>query len=182
MTGFLLFLHGRVVPYSRPIGFRDAASPAMGDSASPFDQRKAMTGQPIALLWVALTSRTLQCLDSGAAQSFRLVFFPFGVEFGHDRRPRDAGDIGKRMQRRVIGAACGPDVRTLRKCAAVGRGPPTFRPTGAGAASLLADDLPARDGCGWPAHASAARYRPGVTPVSRRNIDVRWLWSQSPTC
>jgi hypothetical protein len=30
------------------------------------------------------------------------------------------------------------------------------------------------------AHASAARYRPGVTPVSRRKIDVRWLWSANP--
>ena len=120
MTGSLPFLDARVVPYSCPIGFRDAASPAMADSASPFDQRKAMTGEPIALLWVALTSRTLQCLDSSAAQGFRLVFFPFGPEFGHNRRPRDTGDIGKRMQRRVIGAACGPDVRSLRKSTAPG--------------------------------------------------------------
>jgi hypothetical protein len=84
MTGSRFFLDARVVPYGRPIGFRDAGSPAMADSASPLDQRKAMTGEPIALLWVALTSRTLQCLDSSAAQRFALVFFPFGVEFGHD--------------------------------------------------------------------------------------------------
>jgi hypothetical protein len=50
-----------------PIGYRDGTSPAMGDSASPLDQRKTMTGEPIALLWVALTSRTLQCLYSSAA-------------------------------------------------------------------------------------------------------------------
>ena len=84
------------------------------------------------------------------------------------------------MQRRVIGADCGRDVRSLRKCFSVGRGLPTFRPAGAGAHLSLAVDLPARDGCDWPAHASAARYRPGVSPVSRRNIDVKWLWSQSP--
>ena len=175
-------MHAGLVPYSRPIGFRDAASPAMADGASSLDKRKAMAGEPIGLLGVALTSRTLQCLDSSAAQCCGLVFFPFRVEFGHNRRPRDAGDIGKQMQRRVIGADCGRDVRSLRKCFSGGRGLRTFRSAGAVAPLSLADDLPARDGCDWPAHASAARYRPGVSPVSRRNIDVKWLWSQSPTC
>src|SRR5271168_3366716 len=31
-----------------------------------------------------------------------------------------------------------------------------------------------------PGYASAARYRPGVAPVSRRKIEVRWLWSAKP--
>jgi hypothetical protein len=31
-----------------------------------------------------------------------------------------------------------------------------------------------------PAHASAARNWPGVTPVSRRNKVARWLWSANP--
>ena len=115
MTGSLVFLHVGLVPYGSPIGFRDAASPAMADGASSLDKRKAMAGEPIGLLGVALTSRTLQCLDSSAAQCCGLVFFPFRVEFGHNRRPRDAGDIGKQMQRRVIGADCGRDVRSLRK-------------------------------------------------------------------
>jgi hypothetical protein len=59
----------------------------MADSASPFDQRKAMTGEPIALLWVALTSRTLQRLYSSAAQCFGLIFSPLGLESGHNSRP-----------------------------------------------------------------------------------------------
>src|SRR5271168_5492257 len=31
-----------------------------------------------------------------------------------------------------------------------------------------------------PAHASAARNWPGVTPVSRRKAEFRWLWSAKP--
>src|SRR5271167_1240014 len=31
-----------------------------------------------------------------------------------------------------------------------------------------------------PAHASAARNRPGVTPISRRKAEFRWLWSAKP--
>ena len=30
------------------------------------------------------------------------------------------------------------------------------------------------------AHASAARNRPGVTPISRRKMELRWLWSANP--
>jgi hypothetical protein len=79
----------------------------MADSAGPFDQRKAMTGEPIALLWVALTSRTLQCLDSSAAQCFGLVFFPSGLELGHNSRPRNLGALvdkcgGERLERLAI--------------------------------------------------------------------------------
>jgi hypothetical protein len=65
----------------------------MADGASPFDQRKSITGKPIGLLWVALTSGTLQCLDSSAAQRFGLVFFPFGLELGHTSRPRNLGAL-----------------------------------------------------------------------------------------
>src|SRR5271165_3836546 len=31
-----------------------------------------------------------------------------------------------------------------------------------------------------PAQVSAARNRPGVTPISRRKMEVRWLWSAKP--
>ena len=31
-----------------------------------------------------------------------------------------------------------------------------------------------------PHQVRAARNRPGVTPISRRKIDVRWLWSTNP--
>src|SRR5208282_3393032 len=31
-----------------------------------------------------------------------------------------------------------------------------------------------------PAHVSAARNRPGVTPISRRKMELRWLWSAKP--
>jgi len=76
MTGFLVFLHAGLVPYGRPIGFRDAASPAMADGASSLDKRKAMAGEPIGLLGVALTSRTFNAstatLRSAAGSSSSL--------------------------------------------------------------------------------------------------------------
>src|SRR5215469_15576562 len=37
ITRSLVFLDAGLVPYGRPIGFRDAASPVMADGASPLD-------------------------------------------------------------------------------------------------------------------------------------------------
>src|SRR5215471_15374887 len=90
----------------------------MPDSARPFDQRKRITGELIELLRVVLASRTLQSLDRSAAQRCWLVFFPFGVEFGHDSQPPKSPRFCKQLQRQVIAATCGPDVRSLRRYAA----------------------------------------------------------------
>ena len=72
-----------------------------------------------------------------------------------------------------IGVPCGFDFRFLRRCGFFSRVRPrsTFF---AGIANRFRDIVAA------PAHESEARNRPGLMPVSRQKMEVRWLWSTNP--
>ena len=85
----------------------------------------------------------------------------------------------KGTQRLAIGAPCGFGFRSLRRCsrrlaARLGR------QRAWGAQDERPDGFPYVSKAG-PAQTSMLRKRPGVTPIPRRKMEVRWLWSTNPS-
>jgi len=75
-----------------------------------------MPREPIELPRIALSSSTLQTLGSSAAKRCRLLFIRPRLKIGHDSGPHHFGVFDKPVSAALIGAPCGPDVRSLRRC------------------------------------------------------------------
>ena len=74
-----------------------------------------MTRQPIELVRIVLTDRTLQCLDRSVAEGGGVFRFMYRLRVRHGTTGVDTRSSDTGLERRLIGAHCGPNVRSLRR-------------------------------------------------------------------
>jgi len=101
----LRFLYLVVFPQSRrPAG---PGSQAVSDGAGTLKKPKCMTRQPIELVRIVLTDRSLQCLDRSVAEGGGVVPFTFRLRVRHGATGVGTRSSDTGLERCLIGADCG---------------------------------------------------------------------------